>query len=141
MFGKAIVAKSAIPLLHRCLDAYSLRHKAIANNIANVEAPGYSRARVRFEDKLKKALFDSSQAMVTTNEKHIGERERHIEKVQPEVEIDTANGALNGMNNVDIDQEMANLAKNTLDYNTAATLLRHEYTRFRLSMGGGGGAR
>ena len=60
---------------------------------------------------------------------------------QPEVEIDTANPALNGMNNVDIDQEMANLAKNTLDYNTAATLLRHEYTRFRLSMGGGGGAR
>ena len=139
MIEEAIVGKTTIPLLHKCLNAYSMRHKAIANNIANVEVPGYQRVEVRFEDKLKKALFDPNQALSTTNEKHMGGRTRDIRSVRPEIEVDTRNQGLNGINNVDIDHEMADLAKNSLDFSAAATLLRHEFSRFRMAMGGGAG--
>jgi flagellar basal-body rod protein FlgB len=139
MIEEAIVGKTSIPLLHKCLNAYSMRHKAIANNIANVEAPGYKRVEVRFEDKLKKALFDPNQALTTTDKNHIGARTRDIESVRPGIEVDAANPGLNGVNNVDIDHEMADLAKNSLDFSTAATLLRHEFSRFRMVMGGGAG--
>jgi len=141
MLGETIVDKTTVPLLHKCLNAYSSRHKAIANNIANVEAPGYNRVEVRFEDKLKRALFDRKQVLSTTNERHIGGRERDLESVRPEMEVDQSNPGLNGINNVDIDQEMADLAKNNLDYTTAATLLRHEYSRLKMAISGGSSGR
>jgi flagellar basal-body rod protein FlgB len=141
MFNSAITGKTEIPLLHRCLDAYSMRHNAIANNVANVEVPGYSRVRVKFEDKLRKALFDRRQVLEVTDDKHIGGGERNIEQVRPAAEVDISDPGLNGINNVDIDLEMAELAKNNLDYSTAAMLMRHEFTRFRLAISGGSGGR
>ena len=41
-----------IPVLHRALDAYTLRQKVIAGNIANITTPGYKAQSVKFEDEL-----------------------------------------------------------------------------------------
>lgn len=43
-------------LLQKALGAYSLRQKAIASNVANVETPGYKRLEVPFEEELQKQL-------------------------------------------------------------------------------------
>jgi len=51
------------PLTHaleRALDGYALRHEAIANNIANVNTPGYVRQEVNFEATLHQAMLDES---------------------------------------------------------------------------------
>ncbi len=37
------------------MSAYALRLKVLANNIANVDTPGFERSSVSFEDKLQKA--------------------------------------------------------------------------------------
>jgi flagellar basal-body rod protein FlgB len=42
-------------LLKKALDAYALRQKAIASNVANIDTPGYKRLEVNFEDALQKA--------------------------------------------------------------------------------------
>lgn len=42
-------------LLGRAMDAYALRQKAIAANIANMDTPGYVRQEVSFEEQLQKA--------------------------------------------------------------------------------------
>ena len=42
-------------LLKKSLDAYSLRQKAIASNVANIDTPGYGRLEVNFEEQLQKA--------------------------------------------------------------------------------------
>jgi flagellar basal-body rod protein FlgB len=135
MFKNAITDKTVVPLLHKCMDTYAMRHKAIANNVANAEVPGYQRVQVRFEDSLKKALFDRRHALSVTDDKHIPGRDRNIDNVRPKLEVDTSQSELNGANNVDIESEMAGMAKNTLDFATAATLLRHEFSRFRMGMG------
>jgi len=42
-------------LLEKMLDVSSVKHKVIANNIANVNTPGYKKMEVSFADQLEKA--------------------------------------------------------------------------------------
>jgi flagellar basal-body rod protein FlgB len=45
--------------VERSLDGFSLRHQAFANNIANVNTPGYVKREVSFEHSLLEALDDA----------------------------------------------------------------------------------
>lgn len=49
-----LIDSSHSQLLSRALDAYALRHRITAANIANIDTPGYNRHEVRFEDELRK---------------------------------------------------------------------------------------
>ncbi len=42
-------------MLGRAMDAYALRQKITATNIANADTPGYKRHEVQFENELQKA--------------------------------------------------------------------------------------
>ena len=99
--------------LAKALDAAGLRHRVIADNIANVETPGFTRSEVSFEDQLKRA-FDS-----TDEDSAI----KRIQEAQPEVRADALSPARPDGNNVSIDKEMAELTKNTLRYETLVRLL------------------
>jgi flagellar basal-body rod protein FlgB len=46
-------------LLSRAMDAYTLRQKAIASNVANINTPGYKKLEVPFEQELQKAAASS----------------------------------------------------------------------------------
>jgi len=48
----AIIDNNTVALLSLALDATSLRQQAIAQNIANVNTPGYQRIGVSFEDQI-----------------------------------------------------------------------------------------
>ena len=52
-------AFSYINVLDRAADASWTRESAIANNVANVDTPGYKRQDVAFEDILKRELKSS----------------------------------------------------------------------------------
>lgn len=108
------VSKSAevYNLLKKGLDAASLRSKTISNNIANINTKNYKRYYVSFEDTLKDA--NDNLNLKTTNQKHIKEGNEHGEV---SVKQDTSTSTRQDGNNVDIDNEMANQAANTLmDY-------------------------
>ena len=49
--------------LSSALDGLSLRQRAIADNIANINTPGYHAQRVSFEDRLRDAVADGSGAV------------------------------------------------------------------------------
>ena len=57
------------------LDAGALRQRVIANNIANVNTPGFKKSAVEFESLLKAALGRDTIKMVTTHPS-ISERRR-----------------------------------------------------------------
>jgi len=42
-------------MLGKAMDAYALRQKMTASNIANADTPGYKRHEVQFEQELQKA--------------------------------------------------------------------------------------
>lgn len=103
-------------LIKKSLDASTERGRAISNNIANVNTPGYKAFRVNFEDKVKNVLNNSSVALKTTSSKHINDGNT-IETLTHEIKKDKSKSMRLDGNNVDIDMEMANLAANQIMYN------------------------
>lgn len=52
--------------LHSALDGLAERQRAIADNVANLQTPGYHAKRVAFEDALGRAVADGSGAAAPT---------------------------------------------------------------------------
>ncbi|MET0860808.1 MAG: flagellar basal body protein [Microbacterium sp.] len=57
--------------LSSALDGLSLRQRAIADNIANINTPGYHAKRVQFEDALRSAIADGTGAVDATVERSL----------------------------------------------------------------------
>lgn len=125
----SVLSKSGIPLLKRFLNLSSLRHKLIAGNIANVSTPDYRSKDIDFHGELKKAV---------NNNGHIAGKQTHpshlpIGKTQhdePEIAVNKSR-ATNGINNVDIDHEVANLAQNQIYFSVGARLLAKKFDGLR----------
>lgn len=110
--------------LAKSLDAAGLRHRVIADNIANVETPGFTRSDVQFDEQLRQALSagDPENAM------------RRVKSVEPEVEVDSLSPPGPNGNNVSIDKEMAELTKNDLQYETLVQLLNLKASMIRAAI-------
>jgi flagellar basal-body rod protein FlgB len=134
MLEKMLFGRTITPLAGRCLDAYSLRHKVIANNVSNVEVPGYNRMEVKFEDELTDRLRHRDDALWKTHPQHLPKVKKL--EAEPEVAVDNSEPKYNAINNVDIDLEMADLAKNQLNFSLISTILRMEYQRMRMAIRG-----
>jgi len=102
------------------LGAAALRHKVISNNIANVNTPGFKKSDVRFEDKLAAAMAGTKLAMARTNPRHLSGGAGDL---APAIVTDRTTSLRTDGNNVDIDAEMANVAKNSIYYNAVAQQL------------------
>ena len=119
--------------LSRGLAAANMRHEVISNNIANVNTPNFKRSAVNFEDLLAKELSldndGNKLAVVRTHDKHLPVAK--FDKAKAVIEEDDTTTMRVDNNNVDIDREMAGLAKNQLYYNTMATQLGGYMTRVK----------
>ena len=101
--------------LSKGLDAGALRQRVIANNIANIDTPGYKKSFVTFEGLLKNVLKNDAAGMVTTHPKHFG-GVSSLTELKPGVHRNNATSMRTDGNNVDIDEEMVNLAANGIKY-------------------------
>ena len=116
-------------VIGKSLDAAGMRHRIIADNIANVETPGFTRSEVAFESRLKQALE------TTTGDDTMDQ----VQVLQPEVEADTLSPARPDGNNVLIDKEMTDLTKNTLRYEALVQLMNLKGAQVRSAINGGKG--
>ncbi len=135
MLHKLLLNPTVTPLIGKCLNAYTKRHKAIASNIANIEVPGFKRREVKFEKELKEALRQRGEGLCRTHPQHLPVK-KSLDKVIPTIAVDESNPKLNAVNNVDIDMEMADMAKNQMNFDVMATVLRMEYQRLRMAIRG-----
>jgi len=115
-----------VGVLQKGLDASWLKNEVITNNIANVDTPGFKSSSVSFESAFKSALNGQSFAAKKTREKHIDFKSQSMEAT-----VTTNAGTSNGLdgNNVDIDYENAELAKNTIYYNTLIEQMTSEFRK------------
>lgn len=131
-----------IPVLGRALDAYALRHKVIATNLANITSPGYQAKRVTFEEQLSGALGTTELPGVTTHQHHMPIGRDPLVSVQPAVQQpDPSTNSQNdpmasGLNNVDLDNEMAELAKNQIRFKFSTRLLSETFRGLQKSIRG-----
>ena len=114
--------------LKKGLDAWAMRQRAHAQNIANVETPGYRRVVVDFEAKLKEALGGGgSGSIARTNPGHMQMSNPDISRLSPELRREPPDPNGNGINGVDIDREMAEMAETQLRFMAATELLKRRY--------------
>lgn len=127
-----------VQALAASLKYRQLRQELIASNIANAETPGYKAKKIDFEEALARALdVDNELKMKTTDSKHYNVGGGGFNNLQPEIYEDS-NGvtSLDG-NNVDRDQEMAEMAENKIMYDASVQLLNKKLGLLKYAIGSG----
>lgn len=130
--GLSILFSGNLNIMERGLDAASRRQSVIANNLANVDTPGFKKSVVTFEDELIKAMNTGGEiAGFVTNSKHIPIGRKAVADVQPKTLVQRDTSLRNDGNNVDIDEEMAKLSMNSIMYNALTQQISGEFTKLK----------
>lgn len=117
-------------LVHMSLDAASLRHMAIASNVANVNSQNYKPIRVNFEEQLeqlKGVLLDRS------DDESLSTR---LSAIQPRLEQDSSMG-MSADYKVSLDMEMVKLAQNVVHYQSLLKGLANKMAVIKLAINEG----
>lgn len=103
-------------LVVKALDAASLRHQAIASNLANANSVGYRALRVNFEEQLGFARQILARADASLSAADL---------TTVRAKLEQAPAPASGEAAVMIDLEMVRLAQNTLQYQALLKGLNH----------------
>lgn len=121
-------------IYEKTLDAYWKRNEVISQNISNVNTPGYKTKRLVFEENFKALLKRQQLELARTHPHHLSPSQSSLEY---KIIREKGRSLRNDKNNVDIDKEMALLAKNNIRYNTMVQLTAKELKRLKDSIVGG----
>ncbi len=135
MIKDFILKNTVIPRLSKGLDVYSLRQKTISSNIANVQTEGYRRKEVNFEEHLQNALGGKLSGK-RTNPNHLPIGKNNLREAKVEVVEDPSETLDSGVNNVNIDTEMVDQAKNEIRFMYGSRLLNRNFAFIRASIKG-----
>ena len=116
-----------VNVLDKAADASWKRETVLANNIANVNTPGYKRKDLDFEGVLKQELGRCKHTSLDTKIDNL-----HMDHLNPSVYTDLSNYSyrLDG-NNVDIDVEEVEYASEQLRYQGITAGINNEFNRMR----------
>jgi flagellar basal-body rod protein FlgB len=134
----ALFEKPTFAILQNSLDADMKRHELIANNIANVNTPGFKRSDVVFADRLQDALTGQGVAGRQSRDRHIPIGRLLPQDVKPSIITEELTHMRNDENNVDVDKEMAELAKTQLHYRALVQAMQGEAGKISSVISGGG---
>lgn len=132
----SLLNSTQISVLEKALSASSLRHKVISNNIANVNTPNFKKSEVSFEDQLKSAMDIKQPALSRTHPRHLPISPTGI-NVEPKIHTINTTSFRSDGNNVDIDTEMASLAKNSIYYDAVAQQINKYFAGIKSAINGG----
>jgi len=109
-------------VLAKALEAAAMRQRITANNLANVDTPGFRAREVKFEEMLGKALESGDAAKLA--------------ELSPEILVseDAAVGA--DGNSVTLEREVAQMVKNSLMYKMYMRLLQRRYRKLEMAIFG-----
>lgn len=117
---------NTMTLLEKSLDLRGMRHEVLVSNISNQDTPGYIAKDLKFEEALGSAIVGQGAPLAKTDPRHF---------------ISGGHGTPDGTglilmrdnpkgydhNSVDVEQEMAQMAENSLMYNTSAQLISKKF--------------
>ena len=112
----------SIELMSKVLDVTTLRHRVLADNLANANTPEFRRSDLDFHHQLTKAI-DSGDVS-------------QIEAVTPVVREDHVSPMSPDGNNVSVQKELGNMMENQLLYNFAARVIDRKFDGLRKAISG-----
>ncbi len=113
-----------VPKFETYLDLSAFKHKLTAGNIANAATPGYESRSVDFQAEFERLSGEST---------HLPGRLTHPGHLPlgnhrfADPEVATQRPGLDDLNSVDIDHEVADMARNELQFTIAARLLAKKF--------------
>ncbi|MDR1179061.1 MAG: flagellar basal body rod protein FlgB [Spirochaetales bacterium] len=134
-FGKTM------DLLHRSMDVGVLRHKVLANNVANVDTDHFKRSDVTFESALKAALDSERPRGFPTHrpdsdKPDFAKQRVDYRTVKPKKVLDFQSVSKNNGNNVDPEVEASLVLHNQLMYQLMTQVANSHYNQIKLVLRG-----
>jgi flagellar basal-body rod protein FlgB len=108
--------------LNRYLDLSGLELKLTAQNMANVDVPGYRTVGFNFADAMEQSIGETLAARA--NGANSGEPEPGVDVGKVDGLVERPDG-----NNVSMDREGMKMAEAQLQFRVGEELLKHEFTR------------
>ncbi|WP_026689906.1 flagellar basal body rod protein FlgB [Alteribacter aurantiacus] len=122
-------------LLQSALNASVTRQHTISNNIANVDTPNYKAKKTVFSHELEKAVSNRSMEANRTDVRHFTFNESS--SLDAKI-INRTNTSYNhNGNNVDVDLEMSDMAKNQIYYNALIDRMNGRFNSIQTVLGQG----
>lgn len=114
----SLIDSNTTALLSLALDATSMRHQAIAHNIANANTPGYRPVGVSFEEY----MMDARSALAQ------GRSVPHAATANYRTIFELAMIEESGADAVSLDMEVAKLSENTLHHQALLKALNRHFS-------------
>jgi flagellar basal-body rod protein FlgB len=116
-----------VNVLEKAADASWQRETVLANNIANVDTPGYKRQDIDFESTLKEELGRCKHESLDAKVSDVD-----LSNLSASVYTDLSNYSYRlDDNNVDIDVEEVEYASEQLRYEGITTAVNNEFSRMK----------
>jgi flagellar basal-body rod protein FlgB len=108
--------------LEKALLGSSMRQRVLADNIANVNTPGFKRSEVDFQATLADALDESGATSLA--------------KLSFTPQVDGGTAVRADGNDVDIDAEIASLTENSVTYQAIVAVTKERVRMLQTALGG-----
>jgi flagellar basal-body rod protein FlgB len=134
MFGDSITSA----IYQKALDGTWQRQRAISNNIANSETPGYKALKVNFEDSLNAELkkIKTETGINSTGSDQKTSAMNAIRNSDIDVYSSDTSSRLD-QNNVDLESENVDMSKTVMQYYYLVRGFNSDYNRLKLAINGG----
>lgn len=107
------------------------RQKVISSNISNMNTPNYKTKDLVFDDEVKKVNNRNDLRLATTHNKHISKEINDQSQVNPRlIEVENLQEQNDG-NNVSLDQQMGNMAKNNMIFHALQSSIKKDSKLFK----------
>lgn len=116
-----------VHLTGRVLDMRLQRQNVVMSNLANITTPKYKAKRLEFEANLQSALNRDARGKMTRTEGGHMPSVFSSDGFQSDLIGGFKHRVISGEDNVDLDKEMATMAKNTMMYNALTTVLKKSF--------------
>ncbi len=120
-----------VGLVGKVMGMQLQRQNVVMSNIANMRTPGYKARKLEFENQLQQALaLDQRGKISRTHEKHVP-AVFNEEGFSPDMEKALRPHFVHGEDRVDLDKEMATMAKTSLHYSALTTIIKSNFEGLR----------
>jgi len=126
-----IFERMSVDKLAAGLDTASVKNNVIAENIANIDTPGYKAKDLKFFEVMGEVMGTGKKLpLARTDEKHLPPADRVAD---PFAFIYQQNNpsVRNDGNDVNIDYEMSQMAENSIRYNMLADMTAGKFTKLK----------
>ena len=125
-----------IGILGRALDYRVRNQRVIASNIANIDTPGYRAKKLKFDEELRRAVENKDIHLKKTDRKHLPGLQEAGMGGPSSFTVEKESGSTAGDSSLDIDREMAKMAKNNLLYEATVKMLSKKFDLMRAAIEG-----